>query len=114
MNVNRRFEYETSFRKIRSRLLTEDKKYSRLNVRYDLREQDGNNPQIRSKVVTGDETWCYGYDQETKQASSQLKTRNSPRPKKARQVRSNVKIMLIRLLMLMELCTRNLFLLDKL
>jgi len=43
----------------------------------------------------GDESWCYGYDSETKQASSQWKTPTSPRPKKARQVRSNVKMMLI-------------------
>ena len=52
-------------------LLTEDQKNNRLNVCYDLREQVGNNPQILSKVVTRDETWCYGYDPETKQASSQ-------------------------------------------
>jgi len=45
--------------------------------------------------VIGDETWCYGHNPETKQASSQWKTPNSPKPKKARQVRSNVKIMLI-------------------
>ena len=66
-----------------------------MNVCYDLREQVGNNPQILSKVVTGDETWCYGYDPETKQSSSQWQTPNSPKPKKARQVRSNIKIMLI-------------------
>jgi len=52
-------------------LLTEDQKHNRLNVCYDLREQVGNDPQILSKVVTGDETWCYGYDPETKQALSQ-------------------------------------------
>ena len=39
-------------------LLTEDQKNNHLNVCYDLREQAGNNPQILSKVVTGDETWC--------------------------------------------------------
>jgi len=77
------------------RLLTEHQKNNRLNVCYDLREQVGNDPQILSKVVTGDKTWCCGYDLETKQASSQWKTPNSPKPKKARQVRSNVKIMLI-------------------
>ena len=48
------------------RFLTEDKKNSCLNVCYDLREQAGNNPQILSKVVTGDEIWCYGYNPETK------------------------------------------------
>ena len=41
-------------------LLREDKKNNCLNVCYDLRVQVGNNPQILSKVVTGDETWCYG------------------------------------------------------
>ena len=64
--------------------------------------------------MTGDETWCYSYGPETKQALSQWKTPNSPKPKKARQVRSNVTIMLNRFLMLMELRTRNLFHLDKL
>jgi len=52
-------------------LSTEDQKNNRLNVCYDLREQVGNDPHIHSKVVTGDETWCYGYNLETKQASSQ-------------------------------------------
>ena len=59
-----------------ARLLTEDKK-NRLNVCYELREQVGSDPQILSKVVTGDETWCYRYDPETKQASDQWKTPNS-------------------------------------
>jgi len=62
---------------------------------YDLREQVGNNTQILSKVVTRYETWCYGYNPETKQASSPWKTPDSPKSKKARQVRLNVKIMLI-------------------
>jgi len=48
-----------------------------------------------SSVNTGDESWVYGYDPETKQMSSQWKTLSSPRPKKARQVKSNVKTMLI-------------------
>jgi len=65
------------------RLLTEDQKNNHLSVCYDLREQGGNDPQILSKVLTGDETWCYSYDPETKQASSQWKTPNSPKPKKA-------------------------------
>jgi hypothetical protein len=61
------------------RLLTEDQKNNHLNVYY-------NDPQILSRVVTGDETWCCGYNPETKQAWSQWKTPNSPKPKKARQV----------------------------
>lgn len=48
-----------------------------------------------TKAITGDESWYYGHDPETKQASSQWKTPNSPRSKKARQVRSNVKTIIV-------------------
>jgi len=44
------------------RLLTQDQKNNHLNVCYDLREQVRNDPQILSKAVTRDETWCYGYN----------------------------------------------------
>jgi transposase len=43
----------------------------------------------------GDETWAYGYDVETKSQSSQWVSKSSPRRKKARHVRSNVKVTLI-------------------
>jgi len=62
--------------------LTEEQK-NNLNVCYNLREQAANNPQILSRVVTGDETCCYGYDPETKQASNHWKTPNSPKSKMA-------------------------------
>ena len=71
--------------KLVPQLLTQNQKNNCLNVCYDLREQTGNDQQILLKVVTGDETWCYIYDPETKQASSQWKSLNSPKPKKARQ-----------------------------
>jgi hypothetical protein len=45
-------------------------------------------------MITGDETWVYGYDPETKVQSSQWKHSSSPRPKKAQQVRSKVKVLL--------------------
>jgi hypothetical protein len=53
-----------------------------MNVCYDLREQVGNDTHILSKVVTGDETWCFGYDPEAKQAWSQWKTPNSQKQKR--------------------------------
>jgi len=64
LNVNGRFEYETCCRKICSSVVVRGSKNSCLNVCYDLREQVGYDPQILSKVVTGDETWCYGYNPE--------------------------------------------------
>jgi len=48
-----------------------------------------------SSVITGDECWVYGYDPKTKQMSSQWSSSSSPRPKKARQVKSNIKTILI-------------------
>jgi hypothetical protein len=42
----------------------------------------------------GDKSGVYGYDPETKAQSSHWKTPGPPRPKKARQIRSKVKVML--------------------
>jgi histone-lysine N-methyltransferase SETMAR len=77
------------------RLLSNDQKEHRVAVCRELRDQARDDPNFISKVITGDESWVYGYDPETKQQSSQWKSPNSPRPKKARQVRNNVKSMLI-------------------
>jgi len=70
-------------------------KNTHLTLCQELKYQFESDPDFLSKVITGDKSWCYGYDPETKQASSQWKTPTSPRPKKARQMRSNVKMMLI-------------------
>ena len=94
-NVNGRFEYETRFRKIPSPVVDRGSKKRSFECLLRVKGTSWKWPQIICKVVTGDETWCYGYDPETKQASSQYKTPNSPKPQKARQVRSNVKIILI-------------------
>ena len=77
------------------RLLTVDQKQQRLDVCLGLKENAANNPSFLSNVITGDETWVYAYDPESKTQSSQWKSPGSPQLKKARQVRSNVKSMLI-------------------
>lgn len=77
------------------RLLTAEQKQGRVEACVALKEEFQNDPNFFSKVITGDESWCYSYDPETKQQSSQWKTSSSPRPKKARQVKSNIKAMLI-------------------
>ena len=77
------------------RLLTAEQKDDRVSVCTDLRDRAQNDPNFMSSVITGDECWVYGYDPETKQMSSQCSTSSSPRQKKARQVKSSIKIMLI-------------------
>ncbi|KAJ4447750.1 hypothetical protein ANN_09758 [Periplaneta americana] len=68
------------------RLLTDDQRENRVRLCRDLKSEVQNDPNFLKRIVTGDESWCYGYDPESKQASSQWKTPNSPRPKKAQFV----------------------------
>jgi len=77
------------------RLLSVDQKQQRLDVCLDPKENAANDPSFLSNVITDEETWVYAYDPETKTQSSEWKSPGSPRPKKARQVRSNIKSMLI-------------------
>lgn len=77
------------------RLLTDEQKANRVSVCTELKDRLQADPDFIAKIVTGDESWVYGYDPETKMQSSQWKTPNSPRPKKARQSKSQIKTMLI-------------------
>ncbi|UYV78162.1 hypothetical protein LAZ67_16000325 [Cordylochernes scorpioides] len=52
-------------------------------------------PNFLTKVITGDETWVYGYDPETKRQSSQWLPKNAPKPKKARISKSKTKVLLV-------------------
>jgi histone-lysine N-methyltransferase SETMAR len=63
----------------------------------ELREKDKKGPTFTciSRIIKGDRSWIYGYDPETKQQSSQWKRPQSPRARKAWQVRSSTKSMLI-------------------
>ena len=54
----------------------------------------GNDDNFLKNIITGDETWVYGYDVETKVPLSQWLSKTSPRSNKSRQQRSHVKVML--------------------
>ena len=77
------------------KLLNLDQKKNRMLICQDMKQSLADDPDLLSKIITGDETWVYGYDPETKFQSSQWKSPDSPRPKKAWQPRSQVKVMLI-------------------
>jgi len=47
-----------------------------------------------NKIITGDEIWCFAYDPETKQQSSEWVGETSPWPKKLKFQRSRIKTML--------------------
>ena len=76
------------------KLLTMEQKQLRMEIAQNMPECVENDSKFLNNVITGDESWVYGYNPETKAQSSQWKHSSSPRPKKARQVRSNVKVSL--------------------
>jgi len=53
-----------------SRLLSIDQKQQRLDFCLDLKENASSDHSFLSNVITGDETWVYAYDPETKTESS--------------------------------------------
>ena len=50
---------------------------------------------LLENVITGDESWVFQYDLETKRQSRQWKSVSLPRPKKVCMQHSQVKVMLI-------------------
>jgi len=60
------------------RLLTHDQREQSQKIARDLFERLCEDVQFLKNVVTGDESWVYGYDPETKQQSSQWKGPTSP------------------------------------
>ncbi|UYV73000.1 hypothetical protein LAZ67_10001452 [Cordylochernes scorpioides] len=52
------------------------------------------NPE-KEKVITGDETWVYGYYPETKRQSMEWKGKDEPRTKKSRLCKSKNKVLLV-------------------
>ncbi|UYV68186.1 hypothetical protein LAZ67_5003296 [Cordylochernes scorpioides] len=54
-----------------------------------------NEPDFLNSVVTGDESWMFEYDPESKRQSCAWHTKSSLRPKKARMSKSRIKTMII-------------------
>jgi len=63
------------------RLLTEEEKQNRVTVSQELLGRSNTDENFLKNVITGYETWVYGYDVETKVQSSQWVGKSSPRPK---------------------------------
>ena len=76
-------------------LLSENQKQNHVDVSKELVDCANADEHFLKNIVTSDGTWVYGYAVETKAQSLQWVSTTSPRPqKKARQVWSNVKVVL--------------------
>ncbi|XP_037909777.1 protein GVQW3-like [Hermetia illucens] len=74
-----------------SKLLNFDQKNRHMGFAQELLNDVNDGPDMLKRVISGDKSWVYGYDVETKAQSCQRKFSGEPEPKKARQVRSKVK-----------------------
>jgi hypothetical protein len=92
------------------KLLLQEQQQLRLEVARGRLECANEDPEFLKTAITGDEMWVYRYDPEMKVHSSQWKHSSSPRPKKAQQVRSKVKVLLTVFFdyrgIVRQLCTR--------
>jgi hypothetical protein len=75
------------------KLLSQEQQQLHREVPRDMLECANGDPEFLKTVITGDETWMYGYDVETK-VKLQWKHSSSPRPQNAQWVRSKVKMLL--------------------
>nr|APL98289.1 putative DD34D transposase [Bactrocera tryoni] len=75
--------------------LTEEQKLLRIQHCKDLIKESRKDINYKYSIVTGDETWCFQYDPETKRQSAEWKHPDEPSPKKSRLQKSKIKTMLI-------------------
>ena len=80
----------TAAAKIFPKLQNFEQKQWCLDIAQEMLTTFNDDPDLLKRVITGDESWVYGYDIKTKAQSSQWKRPEEPRPTKACQVRSNV------------------------
>ncbi|UYV63527.1 hypothetical protein LAZ67_2004517 [Cordylochernes scorpioides] len=76
-------------------MLTIQQKENHVEVAKKMLEMVEENPNWKEKVITGDETWVYGYDPETKRQSMEWKGKYETRTKKSRLCKSKNKVLLV-------------------
>ncbi|UYV82559.1 hypothetical protein LAZ67_21002757 [Cordylochernes scorpioides] len=74
------------------RFLTNEQNLCRLATCEDMFKMTRTDPEWKDKIITGDETWVYGYDPETKHQSAEWRGQD---PKKSRILKSRNKVLLV-------------------
>ncbi|UYV62733.1 hypothetical protein LAZ67_2001748 [Cordylochernes scorpioides] len=77
------------------RFLTNEHNLCRLATCEDMLEMKRTDPEWKDEIITGDETWVYGYDPETKRQTAEWRGQGEPRPKKPRILKSRNKVLLV-------------------
>ncbi|UYV79087.1 hypothetical protein LAZ67_17001077 [Cordylochernes scorpioides] len=77
------------------RFLTNEQKLCRLATCENMLEMTRTDPEWKDKIITGDETWVYDYDPETKRQYAEWRGQGELRPKKSRIFKSRNKVLLV-------------------
>jgi len=69
-------------------------KRDRVVIAKDMISKAESDPTFIKRIITGDKTWAYEYDMQSRHQASERKASNEPRPKKPRRFQSKKKAML--------------------
>ena len=75
--------------------LTAELRQQRVSHAHDLLEMIETQPNFLESIITGDKSWCFAYDPETKRQSAEWVGEDWPRPKKLRFQKSKIKTILV-------------------
>jgi len=75
--------------------LTREQREDRVTSCQDIIAMTDADENFFNKIISGDETWCFAYDPETKRQISEWVGETSPRQKKLKFQRSRIKTMSI-------------------
>lgn len=85
-------------RRVAARLVPKElnflQKQRRVEVAKQMIANADSDPTFMKRIITGDETWVYEFDMPTSQQSSEWRVGDEPKPKKPRQSRSKIKVLL--------------------
>ena len=91
--------HQLGMRRVAARLVPRElnffQKIHRKKVAEDMLEQVNSDPTFIQRIITGDETWVYEFDMQTSQQAAEWRYPHEPKPKKPRQSRSKVKVILL-------------------
>ena len=71
--------------KMVSRLLNDEQKECRVQICQNILKELETEPDMLSRVVTGDESWIFEYNPFTKRQSLELKSASSPRKQESKE-----------------------------
>lgn len=89
---------ELHLRRITAKLVPKElhfiQKIDRIDIARDMLSKAEFDETFMKRIITGDETWVYEYDTQTKYQASEWRAMDEPRPKKPRRFLSKKKVML--------------------